>query len=178
MARLSIGILGLTELLVSAAVHLLFGFYIFSTAVASDLSQALTDCFRPSVLNLATGDRDERGKRQAAALDGSPPPLPQPPIVLVHGIFGFGKGHHPVHFVGHSAGVQVARVLQQMLAEKVPPFPPPSSSSSSSSTSLNQTYSLLQAFNGYDTSEDWVLSITSLSGALNGTTRTYYDGMR
>ncbi|RWW81118.1 hypothetical protein BHE74_00010516, partial [Ensete ventricosum] len=26
--------------------------------------------------------------------------------------------HHPVHFVGHSAGVQVARVLQQMLADK------------------------------------------------------------
>lgn len=83
--------------------------------------------------------------------------------------------HHPVHFVGHSAGVQVARVLQQMLAEKVPPFPP---SSSSSSTSLNQTCSLLQAFSGYDTSEDWVLSITSLSGAINGTIRTYYDGMR
>ncbi|CAL9144431.1 unnamed protein product [Musa hybrid cultivar] len=226
MARLSIGILGLTELLVSAAVHLLFGFYIFSTAVASDLSQAFTDCFRPNVLNLATGDPDEGGKRQAAALDGSPPPLPQPPIVLVHGIFGFGKGklgglsyfagaekkddhvlvpdlgsltsihdrarelfyylkggqvdygeehsrnfghaqlgkiyerghhpswdeHHPVHFVGHSAGVQVARVLQQMLAEK--------------------------AFSGYDTSEHWVLSITSLSGAINGTIRTYYDGMR
>ncbi|URE37104.1 Triacylglycerol Lipase [Musa troglodytarum] len=224
MARLSIGILGLTELLVSAAVHLLFGFYIFSTAVASDLSQALTDCFRPSVLGLATGDPEEGRNRQAAVLDASPPP--PPPIVLVHGIFGFGKGklgglsyfagaekkdghvlvpdlgaltsihdrarelfyylkggqvdygeehsrsfgharlgktyerghhpswdeHHPVHFVGHSAGVQVARVLQQMLAEK--------------------------AFSGYDTCEDWVLSVTSLSGALNGTTRTYYDGMR
>jgi hypothetical protein len=34
-----------------------------------------------------------------------------------------------------------------------------------------------QAFPGHDTSEDWVLSLTSLSGALNGTTRTYFDGM-
>ncbi|XP_026661988.1 lipase-like isoform X2 [Phoenix dactylifera] len=79
-----------------------------------------------------------------------------------HSQFGktYGQGHypewdenHPIHFVGHSAGVQVVRVLQQMLADK--------------------------AFSGYkNTSEDWVLSITSLSGALNGTTRTYYDGMQ
>lgn len=27
--------------------------------------------------------------------------------------------HHPLHFVGHSAGAQVIRVLQQMLADKV-----------------------------------------------------------
>jgi len=26
---------------------------------------------------------------------------------------------HPIHFVGHSAGAQVIRVLQQMLADKV-----------------------------------------------------------
>lgn len=26
---------------------------------------------------------------------------------------------HPIHFVGHSAGAQVVRVLQQMLADKV-----------------------------------------------------------
>nr|XP_034587180.1 uncharacterized protein LOC117849661 isoform X1 [Setaria viridis] len=58
---------------------------------------------------------------------------------------------NPVHFVGHSAGAQVVRVLHQMLADK--------------------------AFPGHDTSEDWILSLTSLSGALNGTTRTYYDGM-
>lgn len=25
---------------------------------------------------------------------------------------------HPIHFVGHSAGAQVVRVLQQMLADK------------------------------------------------------------
>lgn len=29
--------------------------------------------------------------------------------------------HHPIHFVGHSAGAQVVRVLQQMLADKVVP---------------------------------------------------------
>ncbi|WOK93602.1 hypothetical protein Cni_G02302 [Canna indica] len=221
MARLSIGILGLTELFVSAAVHILFGFYIFSTAVASDLSQVMTDCFRPNVFNLGARAKEEEGKGQVVVFQGSPPP-----IVLVHGIFGFGKGRlgglsyfagaekkdervlvpdlgsltsihdrarelfyylkggqvdygeehsrhfghsqfgkiyeqghypswdedNPIHFVGHSAGAQVVRVLQQMLADK--------------------------AFRGYDTSEDWVLSITSLSGALNGTTRTYYDGMQ
>lgn len=27
--------------------------------------------------------------------------------------------NHPIHFVGHSAGAQVVRVLQQMLADKV-----------------------------------------------------------
>jgi hypothetical protein len=38
---------------------------------------------------------------------------------------------------------------------------------------------LLQAFEGHeDTSENWVLSVTSLSGALNGTTRAYLDGIR
>lgn len=26
---------------------------------------------------------------------------------------------HPIHFVGHSAGAQVIRLLQQMLADKV-----------------------------------------------------------
>lgn len=39
---------------------------------------------------------------------------------------GFSAGNypewdedHPIHFVGHSAGAQVVRVLQQMLANKV-----------------------------------------------------------
>ena len=37
----------------------------------------------------------------------------------------------------------------------------------------------VQAFEGYpDTSADWVASITSISGALNGTTRVYIDGLR
>ncbi|CAL4900729.1 unnamed protein product [Urochloa decumbens] len=272
-------ILSLMELGVSAAVHLVFGFYVFSTAVAADISQAAaaSGCLllrRPPpapategalVDVAAAGERDERRGDAPVVLDGSPPP-----IVLVHGIFGFGKGvrhqterelssfffsalsgamrwvfgemprrqlcscsplirfraqrlgglsyfagaekkddrvlvpdlgsltsihdrarelfyylkggqvdygedhskacghkrfgriyetghypvwdeQNPVHFVGHSAGAQVVRVLHQMLADK--------------------------AFPGHDTSEDWILSLTSLSGALNGTTRTYYDGM-
>ncbi|XP_020593042.1 uncharacterized protein LOC110033414 [Phalaenopsis equestris] len=222
MGRLSIGFLRLNELLLSSAVHLLFGFYIFSSAVASDLWQSLPGGIRPfSPSNEVVKEEDSKVKM--AAMDVSPPP----PIVLVHGIFGFGKGrlgglsyfagaekkddrilvpdlgsltsihdrardlfyylkggkvdygeehssicghsrfgklyeqgnypewdeHHPIHFVGHSAGAQVVRVLQQMLADK--------------------------AFEGYEnTSEDWVLSLTSLSGALNGTTRTYFDGMQ
>ncbi|KAM0038644.1 putative carboxylic ester hydrolase [Helianthus debilis subsp. tardiflorus] len=44
-----------------------------------------------------------------------------------HSQFGriYEEGHypqwdedHPIHFVGHSAGAQVIRVLQQMLADK------------------------------------------------------------
>ncbi|KAG1371000.1 lipase-like [Cocos nucifera] len=221
MGRLTVGILSLAELFVSATVHLLFGFYVFSSAVASDLSQAVTDCFKPNTFDLVAEEEEAR-EGKVVVLKGSPPP-----IVLVHGIFGFGKGrlgglsyfagaekkdervlvpdlgsltsihdrarelfyylkggqvdygeehsriyghsqfgknyeqghypewdeHHPIHFVGHSAGVQVVRVLQQMLADK--------------------------AFSGHEnTSDDWVLSITSLSGALNGTTRTYHDGMQ
>ncbi|KAK8947481.1 hypothetical protein KSP39_PZI007483 [Platanthera zijinensis] len=224
MGRLFFGFLSLTELLLSSAVHLLFGFYIFSSAVASDLSQSFYGGFRlpppPTSPNEAAKEEDLKGKMPGLEL--SPPP-----IVLVHGIFGFGKGrlgglsyfagaekkddrilvpdlgsltsvhdrarelfyylkggqvdygeehsricghrrfgkiyeqgnypewddHHPLHFVGHSAGAQVVRVLQQMLSDK--------------------------AFIGFEnTSEDWVLSLTSLSGALNGTTRAYYDGMQ
>lgn len=217
------GALGLAELLVSAAVHLAYGFYIFSTAVAADLSQALVEGLTIDAVGGGNvGLAKNVGEEEAAVLDGS-----VPPIVLVHGIFGFGKGRlgglsyfagaekkddrvlvpdlgsltsvhdrarelfyymkggrvdygeehsrtyghsrfsrayarghyplwdeeHPVHFVGHSAGAQVIRLLQQMLHDK--------------------------AFEGYeDTSEDWVLSVTSLSGALNGTTRAYLDGMQ
>ena len=79
-----------------------------------------------------------------------------------HGRFGraYDRGHyplwdeaHPAHFVGHSAGAQVVRLLQQMLHDG--------------------------AFPGHAaTSERWVLSVTSLSGALNGSTRAYIDGAR
>ncbi|KAJ6821958.1 uncharacterized protein M6B38_131275 [Iris pallida] len=222
MVRLSIGVLGLTELFVSAAVHLLYGFYIFSTAVASDLSQTLPFPFPSLSLSLKPTNIPNPVAEEEGPHDPS-----SSPIVLVHGIFGFGKGrlgglsyfagaekkdervlvpdlgsltsihdrarelfyylkggqvdygeehsrtcghsrfgrvydqghfpewdeHHPAHFVGHSAGAQVIRLLQQMLADKT--------------------------FEGHDnTSEDWVLSVTSLSGALNGTTRTYLDGMQ
>ncbi|KAG0479773.1 hypothetical protein HPP92_010631 [Vanilla planifolia] len=213
MPKLFFRFLHIVELFVSSIIHCLYGTYILSTAVASDLSQALFNGFGPNNTRTAVNP---------AELDGS-----VPPIVLVHGIFGFGKGrlgglsyfagaekkdehvlvpdlgsltsvhdrarelfyylkggrvdygeehsrtfghsqfgkiyeqgnypiwdqHHPIHFVGHSAGVQVIRVLQQMLADK--------------------------AFKGYEnSSEDWILSLTSLSGALNGTTRTYFDGMQ
>ncbi|KAF5190367.1 Lipase [Thalictrum thalictroides] len=212
--RLWILVLQLSELCLSSVVHLLYAFYIFSSAISSDLSQVFNERFKPN------GGREEELKRPES-LDGLPP------IVLVHGIFGFGKGRlgglsyfagaekkdehvlvpdlgsltslydrarelfyylkggkvdygeehsqvyghsqfgriyeqgnyaewdedHPIHFVGHSAGAQVIRLLQQMLADK--------------------------AFKGYEsTSENWVVSVTSLSGALNGTTRTYLDGVQ
>uniref|UniRef100_A0A7N0U0Y7 Lipase-like C-terminal domain-containing protein n=1 Tax=Kalanchoe fedtschenkoi TaxID=63787 RepID=A0A7N0U0Y7_KALFE len=211
------------ELLVSSVVHLMFGFYIFSSAVAGDLSQTLTDLVKPNLSYMAGRVEVEE---EAPRLRARGPCNDDPPIVLVHGIFGFGKGRlgglsyfagaekkdervlvpdlgsltsiydrarelfyylkggqvdygeehsrayghsrfgqiyekgnypewdedHPIHFVGHSAGAQVVRVLQQMLADK--------------------------AFDGHETSENWVLSLTSLSGAFNGTTRTYLDGMQ
>ncbi|XP_047058137.1 lipase-like [Lolium rigidum] len=215
---LLLGALDLAELLVSAALHLSYGFYIFAAAVGRDLlSRALVEGRNTD----ATASRDA-GDDEDAVLDGA-----VPPIVLVHGVFGFGKGRlgglsyfagaekkddrvlvpdlgsltsvhdrarelfyylkggqvdygeehskmygharfgrayhrghypmwdeeHPAHFVGHSAGAQVIRLLQQMLHDK--------------------------AFEGYeDTAENWVMSVTSLSGALNGTTRSYLDGIR
>ncbi|CAO2829326.1 unnamed protein product [Amaranthus hypochondriacus] len=218
MIRLWMSSLQLVELFVSSWVHLLYGFYIFSTAVAYDLNQALCDYFKPNT-NIEVKEMAPNTQESSSFDD-------LPPIVLVHGIFGFGQGRlgglsyfagaekkdervlvpdlgsltsiydrarelfyylkggqvdygeehskacghsqfgriyeqghypqwdedHPIHFVGHSAGAQVVRVLQQMLADK--------------------------AFKGYDTSPNWVLSITSLSGAFNGTTRTYFDGMQ
>ncbi|KAK8522510.1 hypothetical protein V6N13_115477 [Hibiscus sabdariffa] len=217
MIRWWIYALQLAELIISSLVHMLYGLYVFSTAVAGDLSQILTERFFKPNANFEV-QRHDHNRTNADDL---------PPIVLVHGIFGFGKGKlgsfsyfagaekkaervlvpdlgsltsvydrarelfyylkggqvdygeehskayghsqfgriyeqghypewdedHPIHFVGHSAGAQVVRVLQQMLADK--------------------------EFKGYEnTSEHWVLSITSLSGAFNGTTRTYFDGMQ
>ena len=99
-------ILSLMELGVSATVHMLFGLYVFSTAVAADISQAAaaSGCLllrRPGappaapgsaegaalVDVAAAGESDERRGAAPVILDASPPP-----IVLVHGIFGFGKG--------------------------------------------------------------------------------------
>lgn len=217
------GALGVAELLVSAVLHLGYAFYIFGTAVAADVLVSLVECLMTGGGGgVAKGAAVEGEDEAAAVLDGS-----VPPIVLVHGIFGFGKGRlgglsyfagaekkddrvlvpdlgsltsvhdrarelfyylkggrvdygeehsracghsrfgrsyarghypawdaaHPAHFVGHSAGAQVIRLLQQMLHDR--------------------------AFEGHgDTSADWVLSVTSLSGALNGSTRAYLDGMR
>ncbi|KAK1365735.1 Alpha/beta-Hydrolases superfamily protein [Heracleum sosnowskyi] len=217
MFRLSSAALQCLEVFVSSLVHVIYGFYIFSTALAGDVSQSLNGWFHKNKCSdiIRVTDANSQSFNHL------------PPIVLVHGIFGFGtgrlgglsyfggaenkdekvlvpdlgsltsiydrarelfyylkggqvdygdehskacrhsqfgriyeKGHypewdenHPIHFVGHSAGAQVVRVLQQMLADK--------------------------AFKGHDnTSENWVLSITALSGAFNGTTRTYLDGMQ
>lgn len=100
MAGLSIGILSLIELFVSMATHLLFAFYILSSAMASDLFQVLTDCLRPNVVDLGTGGKEGESKEKVLVLEGSPPP-----IVLVHGIFGFGKGVRACHFLGAQACV-------------------------------------------------------------------------
>jgi hypothetical protein len=95
-------ILSLMELGVSATVHMLFGLYVFSTAVAADISQAAaaSGCLllrRPGappaaegaalVDVAAAGESDDRRGAAPVIVDASPPP-----IVLVHGIFGFGKG--------------------------------------------------------------------------------------
>jgi len=93
-------ILSLMELGVSATVHMLFGLYVFSTAVAADISQAAaaSGCLllrrpwappegAPLVDVAAAGESDDRSGVAPVILDASPPP-----IVLVHGIFGFGKG--------------------------------------------------------------------------------------
>ncbi|KAJ7558371.1 hypothetical protein O6H91_04G036200 [Diphasiastrum complanatum] len=226
-----------TEVLISALVHFVYAVVIFCSALVSHTAIVSTSKGRKSAkivpldldnteltqnptMSLASADQ---GNHNGTFLEG----FEEAPIVLVHGIFGFGKGklgsisywagaenkdnrvlipdlgsltsihdracelfyylkggtvdygadhsyqcgharfgrnhmeghypewdeNHPVHFVGHSTGVQVVRVLQQMLADK--------------------------RFKGQlSTSADWVLSVTSLSGALNGTTRVYIDGIR
>lgn len=75
--------LQLAELFVSSIVHLLYGFYIFSSAVAGDISQTLNDYLFKS--NVDFNDVGESGQNQSNVQG-------LPPIVLVHGIFGFGKG--------------------------------------------------------------------------------------
>lgn len=80
MIRLWVSGLQLVELFVSSLVHLVYGFYIFSTALAGDLSQALNEYRFKS--NVITPVKEE----------GSTNTDDLPPIVLVHGIFGFGKG--------------------------------------------------------------------------------------
>lgn len=71
----------------STMVHVIYGFYIFSTALAGDLSQALNEFFcKPSVDPEVKEEMPQGEANNVHHL---------PPIVLVHGIFGFGKGVSP-----------------------------------------------------------------------------------
>ncbi|KAB2084371.1 hypothetical protein ES319_A05G329200v1 [Gossypium barbadense] len=183
MIRWCISSFQLAELFISSVVHLLYGFYVYSTAVAADLSQALSECvFKSNKFGSFSyfGGAEKKDERVLVPDLGSLTSIydrarelfyylkggrvdygEQHSKTCGHSRFGriYEQGHypqwdedHPIHFVGHSAGAQVVRVVQQMLADK--------------------------AFEGYEnTSENWVLSITALSGAFNGTTRTYLDGM-
>lgn len=87
MLRLWFNYLHLMELFVSSLVHLLYGFYIFSSAVAGDLSQVLNEYFQKPNMNVVE-------VKDKLTLDENPSKVGDdlPPIVLVHGIFGFGKG--------------------------------------------------------------------------------------
>lgn len=84
MIRLWIAALQFSELIVSSIVHMLYGFYIFSTAVAGDLSQALNELLSKPNMNIEV--KEEVVPRDTSTNESLPP------IVLVHGIFGFGKG--------------------------------------------------------------------------------------
>lgn len=84
MIRLWVLALQFSELCLSSVVHLLYGFYIFSSAVAGDLSQTLNEMFFKPNLNIEV--KEDVRKETATNVDDLPP------IVLVHGIFGFGKG--------------------------------------------------------------------------------------
>jgi hypothetical protein len=85
MLRLWFSYLQLVELFVSSLVHLLYGFYIFSSAVAGDLSMVLNEYFQKPNMNVVED-------KQKLNLDKKHDDNDLPPIVLVHGIFGFGKG--------------------------------------------------------------------------------------
>lgn len=81
--------LQLVELAISSLVHLGYGFYIFSSAVAGDLSQSFSDCvYKP---NVDSGLKSE-GLTETTNNVNVDEDDDLPPIVLVHGIFGFGKG--------------------------------------------------------------------------------------
>lgn len=84
--------LQLVELAISSLVHLGYGFYIFSSAVAGDLSQSFSDCvYKP---NVDSGLKSEGLTETTNNVNVDDDDDDLPPIVLVHGIFGFGKGVH------------------------------------------------------------------------------------
>ncbi len=65
------------------------------------------------------------------------------------GFFPEWSEENPIHLVGHSLGVQTSRCLQ---------------------------YLLEQDFWGWGSNNRWICSVSSLSGALNGSTATYFFG--
>lgn len=75
--------LQLAELSVSSVVHMMYGLYIFSSAVAGDLTQTLSESIFKAKTTVEVKRIDQGKTTQVNDL---------PPIVLVHGIFGFGKG--------------------------------------------------------------------------------------
>lgn len=84
MIRFGVLYLQLLELFVNSVVHLAYGFYIFSSAVSGDLYQAFREC---CILNERVVQVEPGGEGGGGAKAND-----LPPIVLVHGIFGFGKG--------------------------------------------------------------------------------------
>lgn len=83
-------LLFISELFLSSIIHMLFGFYIFSSAVAADLSRTLIGSIRPNYAIEETRIRSSIHELREGEASSFPNSLP--PIVLVHGIFGFGKG--------------------------------------------------------------------------------------
>lgn len=101
--------LQLTELFVSSLVHLVYGFYIFSSAVAGDLSQALSDCFYKNSVEVSLKSEDSK-ENLTSTKD-------LPPIVLVHGIFGFGKGVFSFPQFNSSYGKRFNFFISKMVLE-------------------------------------------------------------
>nr|CAD1821935.1 unnamed protein product [Ananas comosus var. bracteatus] len=185
----SVGLLvSLGELFVSSAIHLLYGFYIFSSAVAADLSQALSEFAKPTSINAAASavrELREKTARWVVVLRGAEkkdehvlvPDLGS--LTSIHdrarelfyylkgGRVDYGEEHSRI--CGHSQFGRVYDRGHYLQWDEHHPIHFVGHSAGRRSHGLR----------GYDdTSEDWVLSVTSLSGALNGTTRTYLDGMQ
>jgi triacylglycerol lipase len=64
---------------------------------------------------------------------------------------------HPIHLVGHSQGAATVRKLQQMLKEQ----------------QFEKYNPIEKRFERYDTNENWIKSITTISGVHNGSTIWY-----
>lgn len=75
-------ILKLPWILITGLVPLFFGIFMLIKAVASDLSAASTESCNPNV-DPVEGEVLSNQRRKICKL---------PPVVLVHGVFGFGEG--------------------------------------------------------------------------------------